>query len=132
MSTHDARLWILATVGLCACAWMPYVLDRFVRLGIRRTLANPEPGDAAASSPWAVRARAAHANAVENLAVFAPLALLSLRSERTALVSAACATYFAARLAHYLVYAAGLPGLRTLAFLTGFGAQVALLWVVAS
>jgi uncharacterized MAPEG superfamily protein len=44
----------------------------------------------------------------------------------TALVRGACAAYFVVRVAHYVLYAAGVPVLRTLMFVAGFGAQLAL------
>jgi uncharacterized MAPEG superfamily protein len=112
--------------------WMPYVIDRFVKLGIGRTLGNPKPSDADEQSAWAARAKRAHANAVEGIAVFAPLALLAVQSGlgSTPLVVRACATYFLARVAHYVVYTAGAPVARTLAFLAGFGAQAALLFAL--
>jgi uncharacterized MAPEG superfamily protein len=108
---------------------MPYVLDRFVKLGIRRTLGNPKPSDIDEQSPWAARAKHAQANATENLVVFAPLAVLAIDAGLGAApsVTGACATYFFARLAHFVLYAAGVPVVRTLAFLAGFGAQMALL-----
>jgi uncharacterized MAPEG superfamily protein len=125
----DAQGWLVTTLGLTAAMWLPYVLDRFVKIGIPRTLGNPQPGDADAQSAWAIRARRAHANAVENLVVFAPLAVLAihqgLRSHGP--VVSACSTYFVARLVHYVAFAAGVPVVRTLAFLAGFGAQVFLL-----
>ena len=66
------------------------------------------------------RARRAHANAVENLAVFAPLVLIAtVIGLSTPITSAAAWTYVVARLAHYIIYAAGIPVLRTLAFLAG-------------
>jgi uncharacterized MAPEG superfamily protein len=129
----DTRAWLLLTVGVTACLWMPYVLDRFIRLGIPRTLGNPRPLDADELSAWARRAQRAHENAVENLVIFAPLALMAVHSGvgGTALASGASAAYFFARLVHYLSYAAGVPVLRTVAFLGGFGAQLALLAAVA-
>jgi uncharacterized MAPEG superfamily protein len=133
--SHDGyALWLLATIGLTACFWTPYVLDRFLRLGIRRTLGNPKPSDAQEQSAWARRAERAHANAVENLAVFAPLALLAIHSGLGAsgLASGSAATYFFARVTHYLSYTAGVPGLRTAAFLAGFGAQMALVFALAT
>ena len=42
----------------------------------------------------------------------------------------ACAVYFWARLAHVIIYALGIPVLRTLAFAAGFAAQVALVAAV--
>jgi uncharacterized MAPEG superfamily protein len=114
---------------MTALMWMPYVLDRFVKIGITRTLGDPQPGDAAVQSAWAVRAKLAHVNAVENLVVFAPLAILAVHADASARGAAAtaCAVYFFARLAHYVVFTAGLPVVRTLAFLAGFGAQACLL-----
>lgn len=125
----NAQGWLVATLGLTAAMWVPYVLDRFVTLGIRRTLGNPQPGDAGEPSRWTVRARRAHANAVENLVVFAPLAALAIHAGLggNRWVVAACATYFVARLVHYVVFTAGVPVVRTLAFLAGVGAQVVLL-----
>jgi uncharacterized MAPEG superfamily protein len=126
--------WLLATLGLTAALWIPYVLDRFAKIGITRTVGNPSPTDLAALSPWARRAYGAHANAVENLAVFAPLALLAIHAGVAdgALATAASAAYFWARLGYYVVYAAGVSWLRTLAFLVGFGAQIALVVAIAT
>lgn len=133
-TTMDTRFWLLATSGLTVCLWIPYVLDRFVRLGIARTLGNPQAGDVTAQSAWAGRAQRAHANAIENLALFAPLAVLAIHAGlgATALATGASATYFFARVAHYALYTWGVPVLRTLAFLAGFGAQIALLVLVAT
>lgn len=133
MNPSDTITWLAATTALTGCLWIPYVLDRFHTLGIARTLGNPQPGDADAQSPWARRARQAHANAVENLAVSASMALLAiaLGVGHTPLAAGAAATYFFARAAHFALYTAGVPVLRTLAFLIGFGAEAALLLAVA-
>ena len=128
----DTHFWLIATVGLTACLWVPYVLDRFVRIGIARTLGNPQPGDLDRHDAWARRAQSAHLNAVENLVVFAPLAVVAIQLGigGSALASGASATYFFARAAHFVLYAASVPVLRTVAFLVGFGAQLALLIAV--
>jgi uncharacterized MAPEG superfamily protein len=80
------------------------------------TLGNPDPS-MPPDPAWAERARRAHYNAVENLAVFAPLvviaALVGISTRATVL---AAETYLAARLVHYVIYAAGIPVIRTLAF----------------
>src|SRR5262252_9154890 len=132
MNPFDTTTWLAATIALTGCLWMPYVLNRILKIGIARALGNPQPGDTEALSPWARRARQAHANAVENLAVFAPLALLAiaLGAGNTPLAGGAAATYFFARAAHFALYTAGVPVLRTLAFLIGFGAEAALLLAV--
>ena len=125
----EANDWLLATVAFVAVMWMPYVLDRMARIGVWRTLGNPTAAAAAAQSGWALRAKAAHANAAENLVTFAPLVLLATASGRgaTALAAGAAATNFWARLVHFVVYSMGLPVVRTVAFLVAFGAQAALL-----
>ena len=75
---------------------------------------------------WARRAAAAHTNAVENLVVFAPLAiavhLLGVGSELTATAAA----YFFLRVAHYVVYMLAVPVLRTLLFAGGVACRVTL------
>lgn len=122
--------WLAATVMMTALFWLPYVLDRIAVRGLIGALANPADTDAP-QSPWAQRAMRAHANAVENLVVFAALVLsvvvLELGSETTAL---ACLGYFLARLAHFIVFAAGIPVLRTLTFAAGWAAQMVLLLVL--
>jgi uncharacterized MAPEG superfamily protein len=59
--------------------------------------------------------------------VFAPLAVaVHLTGMSSATTAAACAVYFYARLAHYLVYTAGIAGLRTLLFAAGWACQMIL------
>ena len=72
---------------------------------------------------------AAHANAVENLVVFAALVLAAhaagVSNGATAL---ACAFYFWARIVHLVAHTLRVPWVRTLAFAVGFGSQVTLAW----
>jgi uncharacterized MAPEG superfamily protein len=118
----------LACLAIAAAAtalmWVPYILARIATNGPLRALGNPAsflPGDPA----WAQRAKRAHANAVENLVVFAPLVLIAAAlGVSTGATVVAGKVYLLARLVHYVVYVAGVPGVRTLAFLTGFGATV--------
>lgn len=117
--------WLVAVTALTGLLWIPHILDVTTRLGLRRILTNRTGG--APEADWAKRAKAAHANAVENLVIFAPLALgvhaLGVGDERTAL---AAQVYFWARLAHFVVYALGLPTVRTLAFFTALGCNALL------
>ena len=123
--------WLTYTLGLTLLFWLPYVLNRMAVRGVGGTVANPRPDDAPLA-PWAQRAKAAHANAVENLAVFAPAVLvvhaLGLGNSTTAL---AAALYFWSRLAHFVVYTAGIPLARTLAFTGGWVATVMLVVRIA-
>jgi uncharacterized MAPEG superfamily protein len=87
---------------------------------------NPSPNDKPPSG-WALRLKAAHANTVENLVVFAALVLIAQALNiHTASTVFACALYFWCRLAYVLIYAAGIPVLRTLSFTGGFIGQVML------
>ena len=103
--------------------WIPYVLNRMVVRGVGATVGYPV--DPPPLAPWAQRLRAAHANAVENLAVFAALVLtaqvLGISTQATAL---AASLYLWSRVLHAITYTLGLPWLRTLAFVGGFLAQM--------
>ena len=70
----------------------------------------------------------AHDNAIENLVIFAPLVLITdVLNVRNGITAFACALYFWSRLAHLVIYTAGWPVGRTLAFTGGFVAQMLLL-----
>jgi uncharacterized MAPEG superfamily protein len=122
--------WLTATIILTGLLWIPYILDRAMVRGLIAAMGNPSPQDKP-QSPWAMRLYFAHTNAVENLVIFAPLVMIldSLNiSTRTTVL--ACAVYFWARLAHAIVYAIGVPVLRTLAFTVGFIAQAVLVLAI--
>jgi uncharacterized MAPEG superfamily protein len=113
-------LAVLAT----ALMWVPYVVARVLSRGLGRTLANPDPSHPPLPA-WAQRARQAHANAIENLAVFAPLVLVAHAVGVTTPATVfAAQLYLGARLVHYVVYAAGVPAVRTVAFLCGVAAML--------
>ena len=60
--------------------------------------------------------------------IFAPLVLITdALNVRNGITAFACALYFWSRLAHLVIYTAGWPVGRTLAFTGGFIAQVLLL-----
>lgn len=73
----------------------------------------------------------AHENAIENLAVFAPLVLVlhavGISTEATV---SACMVYFFARAVHYVIFTFKVPLLRVVTFLTGFGAQMVLVFTL--
>lgn len=115
-------VWVTVFTALL---WVPYVLNRIAVRGIADTVgypANPKP-----LAPWAERMKAAHANAVENLVIFAPLVLaVEMLDANTAATAMATSAYFWARVVHYAVYALALPWLRTIAFAVAFAAQLTL------
>ena len=123
-------MWLTLTVILTGLLWVPYIIDRAMVRGLMGSMANPSRNDKPQSS-WAMRLYFAHTNAVENLVIFAPLVLiLDSMGHSTMSTALACAVYFWARLAHAIIYALGIPVLRTLAFTVGFLAQVALVLAI--
>ena len=110
-----------------ALLWIPYVLDRIAVWGLTDTVGYPEAPKP--QSPWARRMKAAHANATENLVVFAILVLVAnaVGISNAATVFAA-SLYFWARVVHLLAYTMALPWVRTLAFAGGFVAQAIFAW----
>jgi uncharacterized MAPEG superfamily protein len=130
MKTPELYYLALAAVATLLM-WIPYMLARIFSRGLMPTLGNPAAPDLPPDPVWAERARRAHANAVENLAVFAPLVItLALLGASTPATVLASKTYLGARLVHYIVYAAGIPVIRTLAFAAGFAATFMIAGVV--
>ena len=106
-----------------AMLWIPYVLNRMMVRGIGATVGYP--ADPPPLAPWAQRLRAAHANAIENLAVFAALVLTAqIAGISTAATVLAGWLYLWSRVLHAITYTLGVPWLRTLAFVGGFVAQM--------
>jgi uncharacterized MAPEG superfamily protein len=109
--------------------WMPYIINMILVRGLVDAVGYPD--DPKPMSDWAIRMKSAHSNAVENLVVFAALVLVAEASgttnEATALASV---IFFWARLVHFASYAFKVPWVRTLAFVTGFGCQLALGWQI--
>ena len=122
------ELWYLVCVTVfTGLLWVPYILDRVLVRGLIDAVGypdNPKP-----QSVWAVRLMRAHANAVENLVVFAALVLAAhaLGVSNNAIATAAM-VYFWARVVHAVVYTFGIPWLRTLSFTVGFLCQAVIAW----
>src|ERR1700688_125329 len=55
---------------------------------------------------------------------------LPICGELNDVTAAACATYFWARLAHYIIYTMGVPVLRRLTFVVGFAAEIVLVLAI--
>jgi uncharacterized MAPEG superfamily protein len=118
--------WLAATVMLTGVLWVPYIGELLIFHGPLNALRDLD-GAIAHGSAWSVRAKRAHYNAVENLAVFAPLVLLvHMLGGETALTQGAAMAFFGFRLGHYVVYTAGVPFVRTVLFLGGFACQAVL------
>ena len=117
MSSLNTEIYYLIIVTFfCGLLWIPYVTERFFRIGIKETCGY---GDKNINIPqWASRAKLAHLNLIENLPLFAILiivvTLLEKNNEQTATGSI---IFFYSRLLHYFIYVFGIPYLRTALFL---------------
>ncbi len=126
----NTELTYLAWVTtLTALMWIPYILNMIMVRGLLDAVGYPE--DPAPLSPWAANMKAAHANAIENLVVFAALVLTAHAVEisNTATVMA-CWIYLWTRIVHFLSYTARVPWVRTISFVVGFGCQMTLAWQI--
>lgn len=116
-------LYLVYVTLLTGLLWVPYILNRLVVRGISETAGysdHPKP-----QSPWAQRLMKAHANAVENLVVFAAVVLTAnAAGVSNETIGLAAVVYFWARVVHALSYTFAIPWVRTLGFLTGVGAQL--------
>ena len=122
---NEALHWLAASCVLTALIWLPYGLEMILHQGLMTAIGNREA--LREFAPWAARLRRAHANAVENLAVFAAILLVAhAAGDKAGITAAAAQIYFWARLVHLLSYAAGIVMVRTLAFVGGW---IATLWV---
>jgi len=120
-----ALTWVAV---LTAMMWMPYVVARMFTLGVWGVFAYPPTQDKPPEPPpWADRARRAHNNAVENLVLFGVFVVaVELSGGGDATTAMAAWTYLGTRVAHWVLYAAGIPVLRTLSFLAGWVCQLIL------
>lgn len=118
--------YTILTATFTGVIWLPIIVNRLVEMGPWRALRNPEP-DLRPKADWSHRAGHAHRNAIENLVVFAPLALsVHILGVGDGLTAAWSLAFFWSRVAHAVVYTLGVPLVRTIAFAIGFLAQMTL------
>lgn len=124
----SVELRYLALVSLfTGLMWVPYILNEIMVRGVKDAVGYPENPKPLA--PWARRLKAAHYNAIENLAVFAALVLTAHAAgiSNAAIAGASC-VYLWARIVHAAALTFAIPWVRTLAFVVGFGSQVCIAW----
>jgi uncharacterized MAPEG superfamily protein len=124
------ELEVLAvTCGLTLLMWLPYVLARIKQVGMKVLLMYRS--DDIALPVWALRAKRAHNNTIENLVPFAGLVivahLLNVTNDAT---YAAAVSYLGFRVVHYVVFVFGVPVVRTLTFAGCWLAQLCLLFQI--
>ena len=119
--------YLVLVTAFTGLLWVPYILDRLATRGLMDAVGYPEKPKQ--QSPWAQRLMRAHANAVENLVIFATLVLAAnAMGVISAAIGTAAMVYFWARVVHTLTYTMGVPWGRTLSFTVAFFAQAVIAW----
>jgi uncharacterized MAPEG superfamily protein len=122
-------LYLTLVALLTILLFLPYSLNMMTKLGLTYAVGNREEQKPLA--PWAERAKRGHANAVENLVVFAAVVLTAhLLNKHSGATATAALVYFWARLVHYVVYALGIPWARTLAWFVGWVCCLVFIWQI--
>ncbi len=80
---------------------------------------------------WAGRAKRAHLNMIENLVLFAALVLIAAAAGKANATTAMGAMiFFWARLAYAIIYVAGIPWLRTVAWFVSVIGMAMIAWAL--
>jgi uncharacterized MAPEG superfamily protein len=112
----DDLFYLALTALLTGSLWIPYIICQVRTNGPLKpkNYGDPEPRPVPA---WGKRANRAHINAVESFAPFAGLVLVAhLAGKADASLAFWAGWFFWLRLAHAIVYIAGIPYVRTLIF----------------
>ena len=119
--------WLALSAGLALFLWIPYTALYAGLVGFRAGSTDLPPTDKL--PVWAKRSNRAHLNLLESLVPFAVLILvLNVSGKADQSTVTAAAIFFWARVAHVIVYTAGIPFARTPAFAIGSFASLYLLW----
>ena len=123
--------WLALTATMTALFWVPYILNRAMRAGIPGAFLTPMMNAPPVEDEWALRAKRAHANAVENLVVFTALiAVAQFAGVSNSTTAFAAALYFWARLGHFLALTFGIPYARTLIWTVSWVAEMIIAWQI--
>ena len=123
--------YLLLTAILTGCLWIPVVTGYVTSRGFLK----PHDYVHAPTSPlpnWVNRANRAHANAVENFAVFAAAVIVAhLAGVSTPLTQTCAMIYFWARVAHAVVHVSGFSHFMARTVIFGIGWTACIVLAVA-
>ncbi len=112
--TPDLKL-LLWSVALTFVEVVVAVLGANTRVSLATLAGNRETP--AEFGGWVGRAQRAHRNMLESLPLFIALVLIAqIAGKANAMTLVGCQLFFWGRVAHWLIYLAGIPWLRTLAW----------------
>lgn len=124
--------YLAYTAFLTAALWIPYILCQVQTNGLLAPANYIDPTPRKVPL-WGLRANRAQINAVEAFAPFAALVLIAHDAgKENAMTAFWTMSFFWLRLIHAVVYLAGWPFVRTLAFVLGFVAVCGLFWEVVA
>lgn len=129
--TTDLK-YLAWTALLTAALWIPYIYAQISTGGFLKPEEYRDPTSRQVALPlWGKRADRTYLNAVETFAPFAALVLIAhVAGKANAMTAFWAAFFFWARVAHAVVYLAGIPYIRTVVFNLGFLAVLGLFWEV--
>ncbi|WP_341895914.1 MAPEG family protein [Ferrovibrio terrae] len=111
-------IMLIASAALCILLALPYTMGFIATRGLLTVAGNRE--DFPAGTGWIGRSHRAHLNMVENLVPFAALVLAAAATGKAdAWTALGAQVFFYSRVSHAVVYIAGVPWLRTLAYFGG-------------
>lgn len=126
IQNYPELFYLTLTATATALFFIPYIGQLILQLGPLNALRETSGGQIS-NVNWAQRAKRAHYNAVENLVVFAPLAIIiHILGLSNNLTTIAAQIYFFSRIGHYLVYSLAIPYARTPLFAISWACQIAL------
>jgi len=124
LQTNPELFWLTLVTLATGLMWVPHILQLIAQEGLFQAIYDPSR-EMPHKVIWAQRARRAHENAVENLAIFAPLVILvAVAGSGTEQTALAAMIFFFARVGHFLAYAMAIPFARVLSFAIGWGCQM--------
>lgn len=122
---------LIASAVLTVLLALPYTMGFLLTRGLYVMAGNRE--DFPPGSGWIGRAHRAHLNMVENIVPFAALVLAAAAAGKadgwTALGSQ---VFFYSRVLHAVVYIAGVPWVRTLAYVGGVAGMAMVLYGIVT
>lgn len=128
--TTDLK-YLAWTAILTAALWIPYIVCQVMTNGVLTTENYRDPAPRPVPL-WGRRLNRAHLNAVEAFAPFAALVVVGHIVGKAEAIGMWAMLFFWIRVAHALVFALGIPLLRTIIFTLGFIVEFVIFWIVIS
>ena len=129
MTTELTYLFLSAV--LLAIAWIPHIIGQIMVSGLLTADDYANLREQSEFPPWVRRANRAHINLVEQFGAFAALVLMAHSLGVTSgTMALAAAVFFWARIAHFIVFVAGIGALmiRTVIFAIAWLAIMVFAW----